>query len=63
VYTPGYYTTDKVFFLESNFYDVASESMVWSVQSESINPTNVNKFSKQYVHTLATHLRKSGIIK
>jgi hypothetical protein len=63
VYTPGYYTTDKVFFLESNFYDVATESMIWSVQSESVNPTNVNKFSKQYVHTLATNLRKNGIIK
>lgn len=63
VYTPGYYTTDKIFFLESNFYDVASESMLWSVQSESVNPSNINSFSKQYVHTLLNSLRKNGIIK
>jgi hypothetical protein len=63
VYTPGYYTTDKTFFLESNFYDVETESMLWSVQSESVNPSNISSFSKQYVHVLVRNLQKEGIIK
>ncbi|HEX5002137.1 MAG TPA: hypothetical protein VFW78_06550 [Bacteroidia bacterium] len=63
VYTPGYYTTDKVYFLESNFYDVETESMLWSVQSESVNPDNIKSFSKQYVHTLLSSLKKNNIIK
>jgi len=63
VYSPGYYTTDKVYFVESNFYDVESESMIWSVQSEAVNPSNVKSFSKQYVHNLLTSLKKNNIIK
>jgi hypothetical protein len=32
VYTPGYYTFEKVYYLESNFYDLASDKLLWSVQ-------------------------------
>jgi hypothetical protein len=63
VYSPGYYTTDRIYFLESNFYDVETESMVWSVQSETVNPTSIKGFSKQYVHVLVRNLQKNGIIK
>jgi hypothetical protein len=46
MYDPGYYTTDKTYFMEGDLFDVASENMIWSVQTESYNPSSIEKFSK-----------------
>jgi len=39
VYSPGYYSVDKTFYLETNAYDLASDKLLWSVQSEARNPS------------------------
>lgn len=57
-YDPGYYTTDKMYYLESNLYDVSSEQLVWSVQSETINPSSLADFSKSYTKALVKALEK-----
>ena len=62
-YQPGYYTTDKTYFLESNLFDVATESLIWSAQSEVYNPTNINKTSKKYTDMMLDKLEKDGILK
>ena len=41
VYSPGYYTTEKVYYLESNFYDIPANSLIWSVQSETYEPSGL----------------------
>jgi hypothetical protein len=46
--TPGYYTTDKTYFIETNLFDVASENMIYSVQSEAYDPSNITSFSRDY---------------
>ena len=46
MYDPGYYTTDKTYSMEGNLFDVRSENMIWSVQTESYNPASIEKFSK-----------------
>jgi len=38
VYDPGYVTTDKYYYLESNLYNSKDEQLVWSAQSETVNP-------------------------
>jgi len=57
-YNPGYYTTDKMYYLESNLYDVSSEQLLWSVQSETINPSSLDDFSKSYTKALVKALKK-----
>lgn len=42
---PGYYTTDKTYFMEGHLFDAATETLIWSVQTESYNPENIDKFS------------------
>lgn len=51
-YDPGYYTTDKTYFLEGNLFDVKTEEQLWSVQTEAYNPTSIENFSKKYAQLL-----------
>lgn len=61
--TPGYYTNDKNYFMQSNLYDVASEELMWSVQSTVFNPSSLNGFSKSYTSGLIKKLEKQGLLK
>jgi hypothetical protein len=49
LYDPGYYVTDKTYFMEGNLFDGATETMIWSVQTETLNPSSIEKFSKDIV--------------
>ena len=49
MYDPGYYVTDKTYFMEGNIFETSSETLLWSVQTETINPASVEKFSKELV--------------
>ena len=61
--TPGYYTTDKTYFLESNLFDVPTETTIWSCQSEAYNPTSIEKSSKQYTMLLLDKMQADGLVK
>ncbi len=61
--TPGYYTTDKTYFLESNLFDVATEATIWSCQSEAYNPTSIEKSSAQYTELLVQKMQTDGLAK
>ena len=63
VYSPGYYTTDKTYYLESNLYDVATEKLLWSVQSEAINPGKAEEVAQEYTNMLLDALDKNGLLK
>lgn len=63
VYSPGYYTTDQVYYIEGNLFDAASQEILWSVQSETYNPSNLNDFSANYSKLIIDQAREDGIIK
>ncbi len=49
VYDPGYYVTDKKYFMEGNVFEASTETILWSIQTETLNPPSIEKFSKQLV--------------
>ncbi|MCE4563813.1 hypothetical protein INQ51_05775 [Maribellus sp. CM-23] len=63
VYEPGYYTNDKTYFMEDNFYDVESGSIVFSMQSKAVNPSDLKSFSEKYSLAFIKELEKSGLLK
>ena len=63
VYSPGYYTTDKTYYIENNFYDVATDDLLYSIQSKAINPTNLESWFKGYSQMLLNKLRSEGLVK
>ena len=62
VYEPGYYTTDKTFFLETNFYDVATDQLLWSIQSNAYNPSDLESMFKTYSGLILAQLKKEKLI-
>ena len=63
VYTPGYYSVDKTFYLETNLYDLAEDKLIWSVQSEARNPEDLDKWFKKYSYILISTLKGKGLAK
>jgi hypothetical protein len=62
-YSPGYYTTDKTYFVESNLFNAITEKLLISMQSKVVNPPTVIKASKQYTQMLVTELQNQGFMK
>ena len=62
-YTPSYYSQEKSYFMETNLYDVASEEIMWSAQSEVFNPSSLPGFSRSYIQTLMKQLEKENLVK
>lgn len=56
MYQPGYYEEDKVYFIETNLYDAESEKLVWSAQSETVNPGQLDRFSSQFAEIIVDEM-------
>lgn len=54
--------TSKTYFVETNFYNVDDEKLVWSIQSESFNPENFDDFFNGYSKMLVKELKNKGLI-
>jgi hypothetical protein len=63
VYTPGYYSVDKIFYLETNAYDLAADKLIWSIQSEAHNSNNLESWFKSYASLIINHLKSKGLNK
>jgi hypothetical protein len=58
LYDPGYYTTDRTYFIEANVYDAETQQLIWSVQSKAENPDNIEKATKKYTELLMEQFEK-----
>jgi len=61
-YSPGYYVTDKTYYLETNLYDLSTEELVWSAQSRTYNPIDLNSFSKEFAQIIVSRLKEDNIV-
>jgi len=62
VYSPGYYTTDKTYYIETNFYDLAEDRLLWSIQSEAYNPSSIDSWFDRYSYDLLKELKAENLI-
>jgi len=61
-YTPGYYSTDKTYFIESNLFNAKTEELLIASQSKLVNPPEIPKASKQYTALLVEDLQSRGFL-
>ena len=61
-YTPGYYTEDKTFLVETNMYSVKDNKLMWSGTTSSLNPTSFNQSMDEIIYAIKTELQKKGIL-
>ncbi|AKQ46801.1 hypothetical protein TH63_16080 [Rufibacter radiotolerans] len=63
MYDPGYYREDKVYYLETNLYDAATEKLIWSAQTQSYNPTSLHRVAEKYAEMTVTRMQQEGLVK
>jgi len=62
VYSPGYYTEEKVYYIETNLYDAQTEDLIWSAQSETYNPANLDRFSEDFVNAIIRKMERDKVL-
>lgn len=60
--SPGHVVNDERYFLEINVYDTESELLVWSAQSETLNPRSLETFSAEFSRVVIQRMRKDGVL-
>jgi len=63
VRTPGFYSGEKTYFMETNFYDMASDKLLWRIKSATYNPGSFELWFQDYSGTILSQLKKEGLIK
>ena len=63
IYTPGYYTQDKTYYVEANLYDAQTEKLLWSVQSQIFNPGKVESVADDFTAMLIEAAGKEGLLR
>ena len=62
VYEPGYYTENTNYFWESNLYDLSDKSLIYSAQTKSFDPNNLERLADEYGKIISNDLLKKGIL-
>ena len=62
VYTPPSHLTRTVVRLETNLYDVTTANLVWSAQSEAVNPKLLRTDFERIAGLLLADLKRSGVV-
>jgi len=63
VYTPASDITHTLVRLESNLYDAVTASLIWSAQSEVLNPNLLRTDYDRITGILIADMKKNGVIK
>ncbi len=61
-HSPGYYLEEKVYYIETNLYDAETEDLVWSAQSETYSPADLESFSEDFAEEIVEQLVDDGIL-
>jgi len=62
VHDPGYFKTNTTFRVETNLYSVATSDLVWSGQSDTLNPESLTDIIESMTAAVAKKLKEEGLI-
>jgi len=62
IYDNGYYVEDYTYFLECNLYDVASEELLWSGRTKTVNMESVEEEAVYFSEVVIKDLIKKKVI-
>ncbi|GAA5036925.1 hypothetical protein GCM10011506_32700 [Marivirga lumbricoides] len=62
VYNTGYYDVDKEYFLETNLYNAESEKLVWSAQSQTVNPETLENLTEDYSEKIVRYMENESLV-
>jgi len=62
IYEPGYYITNTKYFWESNLYDMATQKLIYSVQTQSFDPNNSEALGHEYGLMIVKNMVKQNVL-
>ena len=62
LYQPGYYVSDTKYFWESNFYELPGQALLYSAQTKSFSPANIESMGHEYGQMIVKSLTKEKIL-
>jgi len=60
--TPGYYTVNNIYTVESNFYSLKPQKLVWSGITNSIEPGSVEQAASEIATMIKNEMVKQGFL-
>jgi hypothetical protein len=61
-YNPGFYTTDKIYSVETNVYSFRQDKLIWSGITKTTNPSKTDKMFNEIADVIAAKMRKEGFL-
>ena len=62
IYSKGYYEVSTKYFWESNLYDMDSKQLVYSVQTQSFDPSSSETLAHEYGKLIVNSLVKNNVV-
>lgn len=62
IYEPGYYITNTRYFWESNLYDMHTQKLVYSVQTQSFDPSDSESLGHEYGQLILNNMLKENVL-
>jgi len=60
--TPGYYTTDKNYFVETTVYSINPDKLIWTGTTKTVNPSKVEKTVNDIADVVTEKMKKDGFL-
>lgn len=60
--TPGYYTTDKNYFVETAVYSVTPDKLLWTGTTKTVNPTKMEQTINDIATAVTEQMKKDGFL-
>jgi hypothetical protein len=60
--TPGYYTTDKNYFVETAVYSVTPDKLLWTGTTKTVNPTKMEQTINDVAAAITEQMKKDGFL-
>lgn len=61
--TPGYYTEDKTYVVETFVFDVKQDKLMLSITTTTMNPSTIEKSIDQIIYSVRYEMMKKGLLK
>ena len=61
--TPGYYTTDKNYFIETTIYSVNPDKLLWTATTKTVNPNKLDKTVNDIADLVTAKMKEDGFLK
>jgi hypothetical protein len=62
IYEPGYFLTSTKYYWETNFFEIGTQKLLYSVQTKSFDPANVESMGHEYGRMIVKNMVKQNIL-